>query len=994
MSVSHRVTGTWTELTADGAVSIPATPQAGDRMFLFARWKDFSVTATVANWTELIEFADGSSASGNGTGSVKVGCWYRDWQSGDADPTIDFSANPNNASVVIMVMSKGADDVWLTPVAVTAAMTNWTTSSQIVAASSTALVKSGGVVMGLIGIRDDTATMTRPTSGIDDSAGTITWNGNYVESPAAHHSTTTGDDGAADLGYRLVSVGATATLRMTGTISASETGAVLWVIQGTTIVVTPSPALLSLASFAPTLKTAVIPATASLAISSFAPTLKTSVIPARVLLTVSTIAPQLATGVIPEMANLTIATFSPSLKTSVAPEAVLLTVATFAPSLAMVVTPDTASPTIATTAPNLLSAVTPASLSLTITTFEPSLFPLPPPDIVYLDPGGDAVQAIGYFNSAIGESGGGAVSYDTTQQVVGVGSYKFHSGGSGEAWMTIAGVMGASRRVSAYFRYDSVPDALETVTESDFAIATYSGGGFTDSATLVDTDFYATATPAQNAGQGNVFGSFGFDIVIPVGAIIDSVKIIYERKYDTDTSIGISRVKYRIDTVEGSDHDNTDQPLADTVVEVDITGDRGWTQPDLMDGVFEVIAEARRGDTATSHTQSWDYVKVEVQFHRANIILAAATNAEFQAVRIAITPKGDGAVLRLSDGAGNSYDGITQLDVDTRYRISFGYALHGEDDLEVKVYLNSIEELSIVEASTGGASGLFLTNLTFGWLVSPGENHACWFDQIYIDDGDDLSDIGNVLMTAKLPALVNENNWNTTVGNGAVNERPLSETNYMKDTTDNGARQSYTLQAASGGDVNISGKTIVGYMGWAWAKVGAGDSLQWFLIVNGQDVSQNLSTDPVLLKSPFTSATYPSDAAGIGMVADNEFADTFMFECGVIVAYEGPAENAPLLEFQLLAEDSVTQASDDVSGENPDSYVIRSEVGPAPGATVTTTIFSASQGGTPQQQAVIESTGGEEVGHTVVAPGEELSVSVEVSGADAEVGLARILAVE
>jgi len=180
MAISLRVTGSWAELVADGTVAIPATPQAGDRMFLFARWKDFSITATVANWTELTEFADGAVASGNGTGSVKVGCWWRDWQAGDTDPTLDFSASPTTASVVIMVMAKGTDDVWQTPAVRTAAMTNWTTSSQSVAASATVTVPSSSVVMGLIGIRDDTATMTRPTSGIDVSGGLVTWNGNYV----------------------------------------------------------------------------------------------------------------------------------------------------------------------------------------------------------------------------------------------------------------------------------------------------------------------------------------------------------------------------------------------------------------------------------------------------------------------------------------------------------------------------------------------------------------------------------------------------------------------------------------------------------------------------------------------------------------------------------------------------------------------------------------------------------------------------------------------
>lgn len=199
-------------------------------MFLLASWKDFSITAQVSGWTEVTEFADGSVSQGNGTGSMKVGCWYKDYGASESNPTLDFSASPNIAAACIIVFQKNAFEAWLPPSFVTAAL-SWTTSSTTTSASSTVTVPDGSVVINICGFRDDSATCTRGNDGVDATSG-VTWNGNYVESPATHHSTTTGNDMAADLGYRLVTTGGSSiTLRATGTISAAETGASLWVVQ-------------------------------------------------------------------------------------------------------------------------------------------------------------------------------------------------------------------------------------------------------------------------------------------------------------------------------------------------------------------------------------------------------------------------------------------------------------------------------------------------------------------------------------------------------------------------------------------------------------------------------------------------------------------------------------------------------------------------------------------------------------------------------------------
>lgn len=991
MAVSFRVTGPWAELVADGSVAIPATPQAGDRMYLFARWKDFSVTAMVANWTALPEFADGAVGSGNGTGSVKVACWYRDWQSGDTDPTIDFSAAPENASVVIMVMQKGADEVWQTPIARTAAMTNWTTTPQIVSASATVAVPSDAVVMGLIGIRDDSATMTRPASGIDDSAGAITWNGNYVESPATHHSTTTGDDGAADLGYRLVAGGATATLRMTGTISAAETGAALWVVQGVSTLVTPSNATLVSATFGPSLRLAVIPLVASLVTAPFAPRLALGLTPGTQSLTTTSFAPVLNLQVTPSASSLTLSSFAPQLHEQTTPLVANLSLTTFASSLTLTITPLVASLIITPQVASLNYGIVIPNASLTVTSFAPSVLPF---RIVFLDPGGDSVQAVGYFNTEFDVAATGLITFDTSQKVAGIGSWRFDSGATLQPTARVAGILGNARRVSAYFRYDSVPDKTETVVEfvsttgaaySDGGFSFLSGGDFS-----ADNDLLPTATPAKNAGQGQVFSSLG--LPVPIGAVIDVVKIIYERKYDVDTSIGISRVKTRVNGEEGPDHDNTDQPLTDTVVEVDVTADRGWTWQDLQDGVFEIIAEARRGDTDTEHTQSWDYVKVEVVYHLPTVILEARDTFDNLGFQIAITPKGAGVVLRFVAGDGDSFDGISPISINSDDRISFGFVQHAADNLDINIFLNSLLELSIEGASTGGF--LDLVNLHYGWCLSPGANHICWFDQIAIDLGDDLSDIGDIRSTHKGPASVNENNWNTTIGTGPVDERPLSITNGKQHTSVTGVRQTYTLQEIDEGDVDLTGEVLVGYMVWAWAKLGGtdtGDTLA--LVVNNVEVNQNalISTSPSLLKFPVTSSVYPSHAAGIGMRSNDEASDTFLYECGAVQAYEGP-DISPnrLLAYQLLAQDSVTELTDDLRADPPDTYDFKWQVSES-GAQVMIEVYTVTSEGQEPQLRRIEQAGPGTSLIPIDNPGIEVSFVIRVTEASVSMGLRRFL---
>lgn len=243
ITIRGSATGGWNSVTASTAISAQAvgTFTTTDRLFVFGGWKDFSLTAVgenhtlgdQTNFTEVTEFADGAVAAGNGTGSMKVGAWYRDYQSGDEGDNIGYrtSANMDSGGCINIALAKDAGESWDTPLFATAA---WpvTATTQTISASSTVAVPNGSIVMAIIAIRDDSSTFTRgATTGIDVASG-ITWAANYVEDPATHLSSTLGGDMAADLGYRFVTTGGTVTLRVTATILAVETGSILWVVQG------------------------------------------------------------------------------------------------------------------------------------------------------------------------------------------------------------------------------------------------------------------------------------------------------------------------------------------------------------------------------------------------------------------------------------------------------------------------------------------------------------------------------------------------------------------------------------------------------------------------------------------------------------------------------------------------------------------------------------------------------------------------------------------
>lgn len=160
----------------------------------------------------------------------------------------------------------------------------------------------------------------------------------------------------------------------------------------------------------------------------------------------------------------------------------------------------------------------------------------------------------------------------------------------------------------------------ETVTRFPTTNTVFSGTGFTGPANLyADDDVPGASTPPRNGGSGNAYGSFGFDSVITPGSTINSVQVIYKFRLSTTASATRQRVQARINGVLENTHDNLSEPLSYETVIVNLTPDRAWTRDDLLDSVFEIIAEPMRRNSGTPYSAFWDYVKVEVDYTPINL---------------------------------------------------------------------------------------------------------------------------------------------------------------------------------------------------------------------------------------------------------------------------------------------------------------------------------------------------------------------------------------
>ncbi len=261
--------------------------------------------------------------------------------------------------------------------------------------------------------------------------------------------------------------------------------------------------------------------------------------------------------------------------------------------------------------------------------------------------------------------------------------------------------------------------------------------------------------------------------------------------------------------------------------------------------------------------------------------------------------------LRLYAGASGGVlqaTGATTLSTSTWYQISLAYTITNASVSEWRVYLNGALELT---ASNPASQVTGSNNLRIGWTgTSPGSNKHMYHQDLFIDDGTDLADPGDISVTNKRPSGTGSNNAFDTLGGTSANrwdavaERPSGTTNYWRHAASTSVIEEYTVEAASAGDDDLTGKTILGWAPWVYWKITAAAGTSNQMIANGSTVSivsSSSSTQYQTNEVIVASTSYPSSDA-VGLQSTGNANDIYLAGCGVFIAYTAGSTSVPVTD--------------------------------------------------------------------------------------------------
>jgi hypothetical protein len=240
----------------------------------------------------------------------------------------------------------------------------------------------------------------------------------------------------------------------------------------------------------------------------------------------------------------------------------------------------------------------------------------------------------------------------------------------------------------------------------------------------------------------------------------------------------------------------------------------------------------------------------------------------------------DGVVTTLATGSATLTTGVW-------YRISFASVVTSGSVNTLKLWKDGVLDATATNVSmlTGGV------DVFFG---GAGNSASVRYSDIYVDDSSSLTDPGDIWVTAKRPVSNGSlNELTTQIGAGGsgygtghapqVNERALSTANGWSISNAAKKTEEYTIEGKAVGDVDISTKAIVDFMGWIHAKVASASTGN--IIVAGVATNLSLTTAYATYKKIAGSTTYPTGNTDIGMDTNAVNQLFSLAECGIVVAY-------------------------------------------------------------------------------------------------------------
>ena len=302
----------------------------------------------------------------------------------------------------------------------------------------------------------------------------------------------------------------------------------------------------------------------------------------------------------------------------------------------------------------------------------------------------------------------------------------------------------------------------------------------------------------------------------------------------------------------------------------------------------QVIANSVVQDSG-ARISLWIYINALPSSVGVPIVIDQANGAN-NVIAFTLTPAG---VIQINDN--NSVqmgtNGAT-LTTGQWYRISIAYVITSSTVNTFKVWVNGVISNNI--------SNYSLPTVTSNELVVGNASGDTTFDfrssDHYVDNSSALTDPGNIWVTAKRPFSNGTTiGFTTRIGAGGsgygsghtpqVNERPNSDTNgWSVAAAGSAITEEYNIEGQAVGDINITGSTIIDYMGWVRSKALVSETGK--IIVNGVSSNIALTSTIAFFTKIAGSTTYPAGTGSdIGEISATTATTVSLYECGIIVAY-------------------------------------------------------------------------------------------------------------